>query len=56
MTGKVPSGLSDDLHPNIVPRHSRYLAPIMHILLGFVQSVEVSNAAIAVMFACRYHV
>ena len=52
VAGKVPSWLSDYLHPNIVPRHSGNLTPVIHILLGFVQSVEVPNPAIAVILAC----
>jgi len=41
VAGKVPSRLTDDLHPNVVPRHPGHPTPIIHILLGFVQSVEV---------------
>lgn len=50
---EVPSRLPDDLHPNVVPRHSGHLTPIVHILLGFVQSVEVCNSAVAVILACN---
>jgi len=53
VTGKVPSGLSDDLHANVVPRHSGHLAPIIHILIGFVQSVEIPNSAVAVVLAYK---
>ena len=53
VTGEVPSGLSDNLHANVVPRHPRHLAPIIHILFGFVQSVEVCNPTIAIVLACK---
>jgi len=51
--GKIPSRLSDDLHPNVVPRHPRHLTPIIHILLGFFQIVKVRNPAITIMLACE---
>jgi len=53
VTGKVPSGLSDDLHANVVPRHPGNLAPIVHILLRLVQSVKVSNPAVAIVLAYK---
>ena len=53
VTGEVPSGLSDDLHPNIVPRHPGHLAPVIHIILGFVQGVEVGNPAVTIVLACN---
>ena len=53
VTGKVPSRLSDNLQADVMPRHSGHLAPIVHILLGFVQSVKVSNPAVAVVFAYK---
>ena len=52
VTGEVPSRLSNDLHPNVVPRHPRDPAPVIHILLGFIQSVEVSDPTVAIILAC----
>lgn len=48
---KVPSRLSDYLHSNIVPRRPGDLTPVIHILLGFVQSVEVTDPSIAIILA-----
>ena len=52
VTGKVSSGLSNDLQANVMPRHSGHLAPIVHILLGLVESVKVCDSAIAIILAC----
>jgi hypothetical protein len=51
VAGKVPSRLSDDLHPNIVPRHPGNLTPVIHVLLGFVQIVEVPNSRVTIILA-----
>ena len=51
VTGEVPSRLSDNLHPNVVPRHPGHPTPIVHILFGLVQSVEVPNSTITIIFA-----
>ena len=51
MTSEVPRGLPYDLHPNIVPRHPGNPAPIIHILLGSIQSVEVPNSRVAIILA-----
>ena len=53
VAGKIPSGLPDDLHPNVMPSHSRHPTPIIHILVRFVQSVEVRNSAVAIILACN---
>ena len=52
VTGKIPSRLPNDLHSNVVPRHPRHLTPIIHILVRFVQSVEVSDSSVAIILAC----
>lgn len=51
VASEVPSRLPDDLQPNVVPGHSRHLSPIVHILLGFIQSVEVRNPTVAIILA-----
>lgn len=51
VAGEVPGGLSDDLHPNVMPRHPRHLTPIIHVLPRFVQSVEVPNSSVAIILA-----
>jgi hypothetical protein len=53
VAGEVPSGLPDNLHPNVVPGHSRHPTPIVHIFLGFVQGVEVRHPSVAVILACK---
>ena len=51
VTSEIPSRLPNNLHPNIVPRHPRHPAPIIHILLRFVQRVEVCNPSVAIILA-----
>ena len=51
VAGKVPSRLSDYLHPNVVPRHPRNFAPVVHVLFRFVQSMEVPNPRVAIVLA-----
>ena len=51
VAGKVPSRLSNYLHPNVVPRHPGNLTPVIHVLLWFVQSVEVPNPRVAIVLA-----
>ena len=52
MTCKVPSRLSNNLHGDVVPRHSGNLRPVIHILEWLAQSVEVSHTRIAIVLAC----
>ena len=53
VTGEVPSRLSNDLHPNVVPRHPRDPTPVVHVFLGFIQSVKIPDPTVAIILACK---
>ena len=52
MPCKIPCRLSNNLHGDVVPRHSGNLRPVIHILEWLAQSVEVSHTRVTVVLAC----
>ena len=53
VAGKVPSGLSDDVHSNVMPWHPMNPIHVVHVLLGSVQNVKVSHSSVAIILSCK---